>query len=173
MKKIALILSLICVLLFSGCGSNVVLQFDPKWGGSVIGYTETLTYDVTYQSDYSFGEYEFIKNDTLPNLNISAKGNYVVTNQVLSLTNENLPDFVKNNTLVSGMPYVIKTTSALLVNISYELNGEVCSAQDTFFSEAYYRSYAFAKSPESKKENEDNDGQAKAARSAELDTYRA
>jgi hypothetical protein len=135
MKKIALILSLICALLFSGCscGGDVPLQFDPKWGGNVIGYTETLTYDVSYSDDYSFGGYDFAKNDTLPNLTVNIDGTYVVKNEVLSLSGESIPEVVKTSTVVTGMPYIVRTTTALTLNATYQNNGDEKTSRRLLF----------------------------------------
>lgn len=138
MKKIAIILSLLSALLFSGCGGKSTLQFDNKWGENKIGYTEVLTYDVTYMDDYSFGGYDFTKNETLNMLKIEANGVYTVKNEILSLTAEGLDQSIKNNPVTTGMPYVIRTTSSLILSVSYDFNGQIESSNDVILTEAYY-----------------------------------
>ena len=140
MKKLAVILSLICVFLFSGCscGGKTALQFDSKWGENKIGYTEILTYGVSYAHDYSFGGYDFSKNNTLPDLSVSVDGEYVVKNEIVSLTGDGVPDTIKNSPLTTGMPYIVKSTTALNLTATYDYNGTQSSSIDAIYTESYF-----------------------------------
>ena len=140
MKKLTLVIVLILTLLLSGCscGGRTVLKFDSKWGGNNVGYTEQLTYTVKYADDYTFGGYDFTKTNTLPTLQISASGTYVVKNEILSLSSTNIAEEVKSSPLVSGMPYVIKSSTLLTLSIDYSLEGTEYSCEEFIATEGYF-----------------------------------
>ncbi len=140
MKKLTLIIALIFTLLLSGCscGGKTELKFESKWGGNTVGYTEQLTYEVNYSDDYTFGGVDFTKTNTLPTLNITAIGSYVIKNEVLSLSSNALPEEVKTSSLVLSMPYVIKSTSLLTLVINYTLEGTEYSSVDMLSTETYF-----------------------------------
>ncbi len=70
MKKIVISLGLVAILLFAGCSCNSAspLSFTNSWNDGTnpnIGYTEVHKYSVSYDDNYSSGDYNFAKSNDL------------------------------------------------------------------------------------------------------------
>lgn len=147
MKKYLLSFILaIFMLVFTGCSCSgaVILDFSNLWGGNTIGYKESLTYSVEYVNEYAEFGYSFSKSDDLSGLTVEISGSYTVNNEILAVTDESIPEPVKNSdlfTVGSSISSVIKTVATLNLNSSYSFSGKTEVSEDKMVTTAYYFNY--------------------------------
>lgn len=147
MKKLAFILAIVFALFLVGCGDPAILIFDNKWSDGSIGYSETLVYDVVYDDDFIFGDYNFTKATSTEKLTMDVNGTYTVTNTIINSNNEKLPKEIKDSPILLDLPQLLVSTTELVVKSEYTFDGKTESYDDYLKTYVYYCSTDASLSP--------------------------
>lgn len=147
MKKLALITAIISALFFVGCSSNPALSFTNAWSDDAVGYYETLVYDVCYDEDYAFADYNFTKGVGDDVLDCNFYGTYTVTNKIISVNNESLPEEITNSEVITGLSKIVVTYSTLSITAEYAYGDKTETYNDYIYNACYFCSSDTAFAP--------------------------
>ncbi len=148
MKKIFFAFILVFALLVGGCSCNdpAVLSFGNDWNngrGASVGMKEILTYDVSFDDDFTSGSYNFEKDSALDGVEYSFEnGKYVQTLTVLDYR-ASIPN--ESSSLVEEIR-ATETNTILMIESKFTVTAKYdCgdAEEDKFTSEDYVNSVVY------------------------------
>lgn len=154
MRKISFFLSAILFVIFvfsgcdgcSSCSASRPDYYDFYLNGAVIeNYSETLTYAVSYNDNYTDFDGDYFKKSSDLDVTIDISGSFTVKTTAISVatTTNELSALGITPTLISGYnEFILKQTSVLLLTVKYEFRektGEnALIFNDTVVSTSYF-----------------------------------